>query len=266
MKRTTLSTVRTAIVLGVIAIALGLAQVNAQNTIYSHSFGGSGGQLDGVVVDVGGQTWQAGSVFMDNGQVDTLVAGSPNGQAAFLPLTVYDNVVYTATATILNQNPNWIAFGFMPANPSTAGLTWTSTSSGVRHSNNGAYAWGLDRNNPSANNQEFFNGPNTSNGTGIAGDIVDATQPVTVSIVLDTTAPTWTAQYFLNGVQQGGTFSLASTANAAIGGIGFSRDRNSTANAGGIISEFSLAAIPESSPLVLLGLGGLLLAALCRRD
>src|ERR1051325_4481577 len=180
-----------ALALAYTAITLGAASVRAQITIYSDDFSGAGGALNGAPVDVGGQNWTAGSVFHDNGVVDTLVAASASGQAAFLPFTPLSGNIYVATATINNPNPNWIAFGFLPTLPS--GGDWTATDFSVRHSNNGAFGWVLNRSNPTAADQQGFNGAGTANqafGSGTA-DIV-ATQPVTVEIHLDTTGATWT--------------------------------------------------------------------------
>ena len=245
-------------------IASSAAAASAQITIYSDNFSGSGGALNGSAVDVGGQNWQAGSAFLDNGTVNTVVAASANGQAAWLPFAPVNGTVYTATATILNTNPDWIAFGFMPALP--VGGDWTATDFGVRHSNSGAHAWGFSRNNATQNDQEFFNGVNTSNNTGLGGNLADPANPITLGIVLDTTGATWTAQYFLNGVQQGGSFNLPATANTGIGGIGFSRDRNATAGTGGVISAFSLTQVPEPTTFAMLALGASLLGMRLRRN
>lgn len=242
------------------ALGAGLATASAQTVIYNHSFSGSGGPLNGTPETVSGTLWQAGDVFLDNGVVQTLVAGSANGQAAWLPFSPANGLIYTATATILNTQPNWIAFGFMPATP-PGGLSWTDTSFQVRHSNNGAYLWALTRNNPTQNDQQAFVGPNTSGGlSNFNGDLVDSSQPVEIKIVLDTTAPTWTAEFFLNGVSRE-VVNVPDAAKTAIGGIGFSRDRNATDNPGGQIQSFSLTVIPEpaTGALLLTGLLGLCL-------
>lgn len=257
MKRTEVLTKSGTLALVIAGLAACAVTAGAQ-VMYSDNFTGSGNALNGSAVPGGtgsGALWQAGDTWLDNGTAGTTIASSANGQAAWLPFTPLDGFIYTASATVLNDQPNWIGFGFLPALP--PGGDWTATDYSVRHSNAGGYAWLLTRNS-TGQSQQAFNGPNTSNGTGISGDIVDPAQPVTISIVLNTTASTWTAQYYLDGVQQGGTFDLASTANTAIGGIGFSHDRNSTANAGGTISAFTLTAVPEPATFALLGLGSLL--------
>ncbi|MCS7091378.1 MAG: PEP-CTERM sorting domain-containing protein [Verrucomicrobiota bacterium] len=237
-----------------VLLAGGLATSLAQVNIYNHSFTGSGGPLNGTPETASGLLWQAGPLFLDNGVVQTLVAPSANGQAAWLPFTPQNGLIYTATATILNNQPNWIAFGFMPTNP-PGGLLWTNTNFQVRHSNNGAYLWALTRNSPTAQDQQAFVGPNaTVPLTNFNGDLVDPTQPVTIQIVLDTTATTWTAEFFLNGVSRQ-TVNVPDAAKTAIGGIGFSRDRNASDNTGGVIQSFTLTVIPEPSAGALLILG-----------
>jgi len=247
--------------LALAVLGAGLATAPAQLTIYNHQFNGSGGPLNGTPETFSGVAWQAGSVFLDNGVVQTLVAGSANGQAAWLPFTPQSGLIYTATATILNNQPNWIAFGFMPATP--PGGDWTATSFDVRHSNNGAYLWALTRNNPSASDQQAFVGPSTAGGlANFNGDLVDPAQPVEIKIVLDTTADTWTAEFFLNGTSRE-TVNVPDAAKTAIGGIGFSRDRNATDNPGGVIQSFSLTVVPEPTSGALL-LTGLALLGLAR--
>jgi hypothetical protein len=228
----------------------------AAAVIYQENFSGAGAALNGKAVGPTAANWAAGSVFLDNGSVPSLVSATATGQAAHLPFAPQTGQVYTLKATILNPNSDWIAVGFFPALP--PGGDWTVTSGGMRHTGAGGYAWGLNRNHPTANNQEFFSGANTANPlTGVNGDIVDPLAPVDVKIVLDTTAATWTATYFLNGVQRGTTQNLPATANAAIGGVGFSRTNNATATNGGVISSFELSVIPEPASLAL-GLAGLI--------
>ena len=216
---------------------------NAQTTIYADDFSGAGGPLNGAAVDVGGETWTAGATFLDNGAVETVVAGGANGAAAWLPFTPVAGRIYTLTVDIENQFTDWIAVGFMPATP--PGGDWTETIWSVRHSNCGAYAWMLTRHDPARNDQEGFNGPDTANGA-FGGDAVSATAPVHMTIVLDTHTAIWTAEYSLNGASYG-VGSLVATANTEIAGVGFSRDRNATAGTGGFLSGFSL--VEEIAPL-----------------
>lgn len=244
--------------------------------IFADDFSGTGGALNGATPDVttGGQTWAAGPVFLDNGQVNTVV-GSATGQAAHLSFTPQSGAVsggtYTATAIITNSQPDWIAFGFMGGAVTAGDGTWTQTQFYMRHSNNGqgtggngqgAHAWGLVRNNTAANQNDIqlFNGENTG-GNFLNIDPLPSAS-VTLQIVLDTTGATWTAAYFVNGVQQGTTQDLPASAMTEIGGIGFSRTSNSTDTGGGMIGAFSLefTPIPEPITLGLLALGSLAFA------
>jgi hypothetical protein len=244
--------------LAALLLATSLGTATAQTLIYSNSFTGGATALDGSAVDYSSgtfgsaSTWQAGNTFLANGTAGTTVASSANGQAAWLPFTPLVGYVYTATATILNNQNNWVAFGFT-SNAPPSGQTWQSTNFSVRHSNSGGFAWILTRTNATASNvQQAFNGMNTSS-QALAGQYADPTAAVTLQIVLDASQPTWTATYSFNGVQQGGTFSLPSAANADIGGIGFSHDRSATANSGGLLSNFTLTeiAVPEPSAFAL---------------
>jgi len=228
----------------------------AAAVIYQENFSGAGAALNGKAVGPTAANWAAGSVFLDNGSVPSLVSATATGQAAHLPFAPQAGTVYTLEATILNPSADWIAVGFFPA--LAPGGSWTATSGSMRHTGAGGYAWGLTRNNATANDQEFFNGANTSGAlAGVNGDIVNPLAPVDVKIVLDTTAATWKASYFLNGVQRGTTQNLAAGAVTGIGGVGFSRTNSTTATNGGVISRFELSVIPEPASLAL-GMVGLI--------
>jgi hypothetical protein len=242
-----------------------LATTASAQIIYQDDFSGSGGALNGSMPDIGASAWQAGPTFLDNGLANSVVAGSANGEAAFLPFTALPGRIYTATATVFNDQANWLAFGFTPALP--PGGDWTATVFSVRHSNNGAHGWILTRNNGSQPDQQGFNGVNTT-GSAFSGDLVSALANIDLKIVLNTMNPVWTAEYFLNNVQQGGTFNLPATANsglAPIGGIAFSHERNAAANAGALLEAFQLSQVPEPSAAALAGLGLVALVSRIRR-
>ncbi len=234
---------------------LSLTATSFATTVYYDDFSGSGDPLNGSPVDIGGQSWAAGPAFLDDGSVNTVVAGSPSGNAAWLPFTPESGLIYTLSAEVENDFPDWIAVGFMPASP--PGGDWTATDFSVRHSNNGAHAWMLLRTHATANDIEAFNGPGTSN-PAFGGDIVPATDPVAVAIVLNTMDTTWTAEYILNGGSQG-VFDLPASATTDIGGVGFSRDRYPEAGTGGFVDNFELTVVPEPAAVMLLGIGGLAL-------
>jgi hypothetical protein len=134
------------------------------------------------------------------------------------------------------------------------GLGWagTSTTTGSFFSNNAA-PWILYR--PGVGNVDSFLGPATG-GTADHGNY--ATSAI-FSIVLNTEAAAWTAEWFINGTSVRAAEAYGT--NPTIGFVGFGRENgNNTA-----IDNFSLSsnAIPEPSAALLGGLG--LLALLRRR-
>jgi hypothetical protein len=254
MNPVTLKTSVRAFALALGTLTMALASARAQ-TIYSHTFSGSGAALNGTAVTVGGQNWQAGPAFLDNGAVNTVV-GSAIGNAAFLPFTPVSGNIYQADATIVNPFGDWIGFGFFSALPVNGG-DWTLSTFGQRHSNSG-YGWILDRANASAADQQAFGGYGTGNALGaVNGDLFNAALPLNVSIILNTTAPTWTAEFVLNGTSYGTANLTISGPAGTIGGIGFSRTSNGSAGTGGTISSFSLVQVPEPSSFAILLVGGI---------
>lgn len=233
----------------IVAPSIHPATSQAQTTIFSDDFSGSGLPLNGTTPDIttNGEVWEAGNAFFDDGTADSPIAASPDGQAAHLDFTPISGAIYTAEATVVNTNPNWIAFGFLPDDPTTA--DWTVQSFAVRHSNAPGYAWMLTRNNASANNQEGFLGGGTAGAQPWNGNVVDATQPIDFKIILDTSGTNWTAQWFFNNVSQGDPVAYAVEGNPGIGGIGFSHERNATANSGATMESFSL--VQELPPTLL---------------
>lgn len=250
--------------------AFALCSATAQTTIiYQDDFSGSGGPLNGTTPDVSatGASWIAGNLFYDNGWSDSVVASSANGQGAWLPLTVYNGRIYVAQAQMLNPNPNWIAFGFLSQYPNDEPTyTWDMTDWRTRHSNSG-YAWVLVRNHPDQPDIQGFLGYRTGN------QVINLTDPPginlsdwnTYTITLNTMNPAqWTAEIAINGVSYwSGNFTPGSP---GIGGIGFSHERNATANTGAWIDNFILTEVPEPNSLALVGLGILFAALRFRRS
>ncbi len=208
-------------------------------TLLADYFDGQGLALNGASPDRArnGATWEAGDTFLDSGIAGTTVAGEANGQAAHLDFTPEAGKVYTAEATIVNNESNWVGFGFLPSDPSSG--DWSQTSFEVRHSNAPGYAWMLSRDS-TGNDQEGFLGTGTTGAQAWNGDVVDPTAPVDMKIVLDTRDENWTVEWFLNGESQGTPVAYGSTGNPGIGGIGFSHDRSDTSNGGATITNFSL--------------------------
>lgn len=219
-------------------------------TLFFDDFSGSGGPLNGTTPDVtvGGEVWEAGDTFLDDGTADSPIAGGPDGQAAHLNFTPESGKIYTAEATVLNNEANWLAFGFLPADAPTG--DWTAQDFSVRHSNAPGYAWLLTRNS-SGNDQEGFLGGGTAGGQPWNGDIADPAEPIDFKIVLDTRAPNWTAEWFINGASQGAPAAYAVEGNPGIGGVGFSHERSASANAGAVLSSFSVSVVPEPGAAML---------------
>lgn len=248
-----------------VAMVLLLAPAAMAATLFMDNFDGFGGPLNGTTPDVttGGEVWEAGSSWLDDGIAGTTVAGGPDGQAAHLGFTPQAGLIYTAEATILNNNSNWIGFGFLPTAPASG--DWTQTSFSVRHSNAPGYAWLLTRSS-TGNDQEGFLGGGTGGGQSWNGDNANPANPVTVKVVLNTMAANWTAEWSINGVPKGaGPVAYAAAGNPGIGGIGFSHDRSASANNGGAISNFSLTVVPEPTAGLLTLLGLVALASLRKR-
>jgi hypothetical protein len=208
-------------------------------TLLADYFDGTGLALNGTTPSrtSSGTLWQAGGTYFDNGIASTTVAGTANGEAAHLDFTPEAGKVYTAEATLLNNQSNWMGFGFLPTDPASG--DWTQTSFATRHSNAPGYAWMLSANR-GGNDQEGFLGGGATGMQGWSGDVVDPTTPVDMKIVLDTREENWTVQWYLNGVSQGAPVAYEVAGNPGIGGIGFSHDRSSTANGGALLTNFSL--------------------------
>lgn len=208
-------------------------------TLLADYFDGDGVGLNGASPDqsASGATWQAGDTFQANGSALTTVSGGPNGQAAHLSFTPQSGQVYTAEASVLNPQANWVGFGFLPETPASG--NWTQTDASVRHSNAPGYAWMLTRDS-SSNDQEGFLGGGTAGPQVWNGDVVDSAEPVDMKVVLDTRQANWTVEWFLNGVSQGSPVAYPTAGNPGIGGVGFSHDRSNQSNEGATLLDFTL--------------------------
>lgn len=240
-------------------LALAPLTVNAA-VVFEDDFSGDGlSGLNGTAPDVTttGAVWEAGSGFLNDGASDNVGLDS---QAAHLDLALEAGKRYIAEATILNNQTDWIAFGF------TVGdlADWTADSFDVRHSNGAIGAtWVLIRNSAGGNDIEMFAGGGTSNGKG-GGDLADVTQPIDVKLVLDNTGAVTQSEFWINGNLEA-THAYNSVIVKPIGagdggddggGIGFSHTADSD-GLGGSIQHFKLTVVPEPGSLALLGLGAL---------
>lgn len=208
-------------------------------TLFADYFDGEGLTLNGSTPDrtFGSESWEAGDTYLDDGAAGSTVSVDASGQAAHLDFTPVAGKVYTAEATILNNESNWVGFGFLPSDPAAG--DWTQTDFSVRHSNAPGYAWMLSRDS-TGNDQEGFLGSGATGAQSWNGDVVDPSSPVDMKIVLDTRGDNWTVEWFLDGESQGDPVAYDSAGNPGIGGIGFSHDRTDPANAGATITNFSL--------------------------
>jgi hypothetical protein len=243
---------RAALVVFAGLVALPMASQGQTTTIFFDDFAGPAGTpLNGTTPDVttNGEVWEAGATFFDNGLADTPVAAGADGQAAHLGFTPATGFIYTAEATVLNTNANWVAFGFLPELPPVGVADWTVQNFAVRHSNAPGYAWALTRNHPTANDQEGFLGGGTAGPRPWNGNVVDPTVPVTFKIVLNTTSDNWSAQWFLNNVSQGDAVAYGVVGNPGIGGIGFSHERAAAANTGATLQSFTLTQMAPPTTL-----------------
>ena len=276
----TINIVRTSCLLGAIAtLCLLTTSANAQltTTIYQDDFDGIDADLGGTTPDVSatGGAWVtansrgeggAAQIFSANGTILKEGPNSSHDAGALLPITLLPATVYTLETTFTNDNPNWIAAGFAATDNTLDGSNGRHT---ANLANFGGYAWALSRNSATDDDQQLFNGIGTVGGFA-GGDFADPTAPVTFSVVLDTANPTAiTADYFFNGVQQGGTQTLPAAAITNISFVGISSDGSGSAgDATASISNFSLTAttaVPEPSSLALLGLGSIGLIARRRK-
>ena len=226
-----------------LAFAVGTAQ---GATVYSHDFGGDAADpLNGVTPDTttAGAAWTASSAINADG---TIAGRTENGSdSAWLPFTPAPGFVYTLTA-VMGQDladagaatgGSWMALGFSAGD---------ATGSFFGDPNNTS-PWALHRS-PQDNNANqivSFTGPGVS-GTNETHDPFAGT--ITLSIVLDTTDPQWTATWF-EGSNQLRTYTYEVGENPIISYVGFGRNNRSV----GPIESFSFTAIPEPSAFLLLG-------------
>ena len=270
-----------------IAMAVILCFVFSQsaysNIVFAESFNGPAGADLGTSTNAnwitafnrqnGGSDNGSASIFGADGSIDKVANGTSaqNDAGALLALpggALAANSTYTLSATITNNNNNWTAIGFASSDQTLDGTNG-------RHSNGsattfGGYAWALTRASSGGNDQEIFGGAGTGNNF-LGGDVVNPANPVTFTVILDTTnTAALTAEYFFNGISQG-TQTLGPNAFADISFVGISSDGGSAADNPNpsTISDFSLAvksnAIPEPCSLTLLCAGGLAMLSRRRR-
>lgn len=152
--------------LGVVCVT---TAAGAQTTLYSHSFGGGGGLLDGVAVDTSAgasSNWIANSAFLDNGLTNGTLSGS-----ALLDITLQPNAVYSlgVDITVNAQGGDWGGFGFATGDAATfIGAPAADGGNEDRFTDGpGGISWALLRDidgGVNAGDIEFFAGPGAGNG------------------------------------------------------------------------------------------------------
>lgn len=231
---------------------------SASTLIYSDDFSGlSSATLDGTSPDVssgtlGGSasaTWIADTVsFKANG---TVTGQAGNVRYALLAFTPVVGNIYTLTIDLNTADAasvNWLGAGFT-SNTATSTNSTALNSAWVSYAAKGvgnAYASGST--------------PFTTGATfGTAGTVSD---PITLTITLDTTAAQWTTTYSALNLSTStvlGTGSFTYTTNPTITSI-FIGD----IIYGGVVDNLSLTATPEPNSIALLGMALLVSGSLIR--
>ncbi|WP_425400441.1 hypothetical protein [Aeoliella sp.] len=250
------------------AVALMLTPSIQAAVVFYDDFDGDGlSGLNGTTPDISttGAMWEAGPGFLNDGTA----SGDTGSQAAHLDLALEEGKMYIAEATLLNDQRDWIGFGFFVRDITF----WTTSSSGnARHSSGDAFdraggaIWMLTRNHSSANDQEGFKGAGTSTPQSWNGDVVDPTEPIDMKVILDNRGDKTVGSYYLNGtLMSTTTFGSLILKPVGIndgnpgGGIGFSHTSDSD-DLGGVLRSFKLTVVPEPSSIALgvMGVAGLL--------
>ena len=232
------------------------ASVNA-GVIYEDSFTRSD-LVNGTspdVVNTGGATWTAAPDW--NTYVDGTTAKTTTGGArasAYLPFTPAAGYIYTLSMDLVvdetYDSNSWLALGFAG---SSALAAWSVTGNDPwfydRNVNQGTPAVPL----PASNS---LNGV-TDAGTTFTGAGSGVTVPHSLSVILDTTAAVWTAEFKLNGSP---VASDTLDTNPTISYAGFSVGAFHKV----AVDNFRLDAVPEPATLAMVMIGAVL-SVLARR-
>ncbi len=227
-----------------VACALAAFGSTQAAVIYTDTFNGLlSSNLDGKTTTTGGGVWEAASAYKADGSATGL-------GAAWLAYNFQDGFVYTLTADIdASSGSTSSIFGAISF--TTASTLDSSSNLGTITGNSNAFAtWAL-RN---GNGTTIYRGSSITNATNVTSITATSGQ---LSIVLDTTGPTWNYLAYLDGVQK---YSVAYT-GAAFTGFGL------YTNGGTIrfddLTFSAVAAVPEPGTWAL-ALGGFLFVLVCR--
>gem|GEM_PF-446857 len=197
-------------------------------TIYYDDFSGSGGSpLNGAAPTTrpGSETWIAGTRWMADGTIP-----APTGQShAFLPFTPVAGYRYTLSADVNTTagGADWIALGF------SAAATTTGSFQGAP---NNPVGWMLLRQNRGAAAGQSFLGIQTQ--FGAAHDTPAGM--VNLQVILDTTRPMWTVQWFVNGTAVRGPLQFSGS-NPSISYVGLGVNNTAV----GTVDNLSLTSAPD---------------------
>lgn len=222
-----------------IAFALVTMHVNASTTIYLDTFDGlQSDPLNGTAPNVrhGSETWDACELDplnvrdprADGSMAGGGIAGEVGGSLAF---SLETGKVYTFSVDMTITNPDagsqqWAGISFSTAPVTGSIALGNNFASLLMRQNGGAQALT----------------PNGSAAINVAAGTYGASTEV--SIVLDTTTPTWTADFLINDTSIG-TSSLNPALSAGTGYIAIGQ-------AGVVFDNLSLSVIPEPATNTLL--------------
>lgn len=218
-----------------LAAVLMAANANAA-VIYFDDFSGSSETgLNGTAPDTRPgttETWLSSTLWRADGSKPS------GGSGAYLPFVPATGQIYTLSADMnaTNTDSNWLALGFAGATDTSAFVNTTP------------YAWIMMRGDRTQNDsiQTF---PALTQST---GQHSSPSGVVNLKVVLDTSTPLWSVQWFAdNGLLRAYNYS----ANPAISHVGF----GSHSGGMGTVDNFTLSVVPEPAGLSLLALGGVML-------
>jgi hypothetical protein len=253
---TTMTKVRPTFVAAALALhALAIPAAHATTTIYSHTFAGGSATNDSLnttTTTVGGGTWVS-SDWRANGTTPTGTGTASNDDGAYLSFTPTVGLIYTLSMTATQptggDNTGWLGLGF------TQGNTASNTSFASATINGAPWLLWRPSNAGSGGASQVVTrlGPAATTPT----DEGAFTGTQTLTMVLNTQATLWTAEWFVGATSVRGPEPFAS--NPTINHVGFARENGQ----GSTITSFSLTSVPEPSSALLGGLG--MLALLRRR-